>query len=484
MAGATLTTIKTPRRAGVEVCKRLLILFFLVAAVANARPEIRPQPGPQERFLSSAADITVGGGGAGGGKTWGILYEPIRHIPNPNFRCVTFRREYPQITGPGGLWDKTWEMYPLKGGKAREGHLDWEFPSGSRVKFAHMQREEDCRSWDGSEVPLIQFDQLESFTWKQFNYMFSRNRSTCGVIPYIRATCNPNPDHFLRKFLGWWIDPATGFAIPERSGIIRYFVIIDDEVEWGGSPEELKKKFGADQMPKSATFIPSSVYDNQALLKSNPQYLANLNALPLVERERLLKGNWNIRYSAGMYFRKEWFKIVNTAPSGTLDVRYWDRAATPADKAKPTGSWTVGVKMRKCSDGRFYVLDVVRGQWSALEVERTIQNTASQDGGSVRVVVEQDPGQAGVAEAQYQIRNLAGFDVHANRVGVDKATRAKPLSAQVEAGNVLLVAAPWNEPYVRELQNFDGTKKCMADQVDASSGAFMALNSTKIAGAY
>jgi hypothetical protein len=41
--------------------------------------ELRPQPGPQEMFLSTPADIAIYGGAAGGGKSFGILLEAARH---------------------------------------------------------------------------------------------------------------------------------------------------------------------------------------------------------------------------------------------------------------------------------------------------------------------------------------------------------------------------------------------------------------------
>ncbi len=41
----------------------------------------------------------------------------------------------------------------------------------------------------------------------------------------------------------------------------------------------------------SVTFIPAKVFDNPALLQVNPEYLAWLLSLPLLERERLLSGN-------------------------------------------------------------------------------------------------------------------------------------------------------------------------------------------------
>ena len=59
--------------------------------------ELRPQPGPQERFLSSEADIAIYGGSAGGGKSFALLLEPLYHTGNGRFRAVIFRRTVPQI---------------------------------------------------------------------------------------------------------------------------------------------------------------------------------------------------------------------------------------------------------------------------------------------------------------------------------------------------------------------------------------------------
>ena len=75
--------------------------------------EVRPQPGPQEEFLRSAADIAIYGGAAGGGKTWALLLEAMRHQANPDYPAVLFRRTYPQVTAPGGMWDRRMRHSPL-----------------------------------------------------------------------------------------------------------------------------------------------------------------------------------------------------------------------------------------------------------------------------------------------------------------------------------------------------------------------------------
>ncbi|HYU72928.1 MAG TPA: terminase family protein, partial [Ktedonobacteraceae bacterium] len=166
---------------------------------------IGPQPGPQEIFLSSSADIVIYGGAAGGGKSYGLLLEALRHIDNPEYGAVVFRRTYPEIMNEGGLWGESVSMYPLLGGKSSEDPPHWTFPSGATIRFAHMQYGKDMYSWQGSQIPLIGFDELTLFTKAQFFYMLSRNRSTCGVKPYMRATCNPDADSWVKIFLAPWV---------------------------------------------------------------------------------------------------------------------------------------------------------------------------------------------------------------------------------------------------------------------------------------
>ena len=77
------------------------------------------------------------------------------------------------------------------------------FSSGAKVSFGHLERYEDCLGWQGSQIPLICFDELTHFNEDVFWYMFSRNRSDSGVPGYIRATTNPDPDSWVAEFISW-----------------------------------------------------------------------------------------------------------------------------------------------------------------------------------------------------------------------------------------------------------------------------------------
>ena len=98
------------------------------------RRALAPQPGPQQPFLRSAADIAIYGGAAGGGKTWALLLEAVRHQAVHDFTAVLFRRNYPQLTAPGGMWDESAKLLPLLGTTPNRSTLAWQFPSGACVK--------------------------------------------------------------------------------------------------------------------------------------------------------------------------------------------------------------------------------------------------------------------------------------------------------------------------------------------------------------
>jgi hypothetical protein len=293
--------------------------------------EIRPQAGPQTAFLATPADIAVYGGSAGGGKTYGLALEPLRHVANPHFGAVIFRRTSPQITSEGGLWDEASKIYPLTGAVGLVGSLDWRFPSGANVSMRHLQHEKTKYDWQGSQVPLICFDELTHFTEGQFFYMLSRSRSTCGVRPYVRATTNPDPTSWVKQFLAQWVDKTH--PDPAASGEIRWFIRHKGKLVWGRTKAELQARFPG-KRPKSVTFIRASVFDNKILLTLDPDYLANLQALPDVERARLLDGDWDVMRDGLVYPGFGAIVVPRaTRPEGTLyggmDFGFNDPFAAP-----------------------------------------------------------------------------------------------------------------------------------------------------------
>ena len=447
------------------------------ALVKYETEPLGPQPGPQYDFLSTSADIAIYGGAAGGGKTFGLLLEPIRHIDNPLFGAVIFRRDATQITNEGGLFDTSFQIYPeVFGSPKLSPFRSWVFPSGATITFNHLHNEKDILNWQGAQIPLLCYDELTHFTENQFWYMLSRNRSTCGIRPYVRATCNPDADSWVAELIGWWIDQDTGYPIPARSGVVRWFIRLDGKMHWADSSRELLLQYPG-TAPKSLTFIAATLADNQKLIELDPNYKANLLAMNRVERERLLNGNWKIRPTSGSFFPSH---CVNILPAVPVDVkvwvRRWDLAATEPSEVNPSPDASASVLMGRRDNGRFVIAHGINIKRSAYVVREIIKNTAAQDrnnyGRRVITALAQDPGQAGKDQVASLTAMLAGFRVTSVRETGPKETRAEPVSAQWQVGNIDLVEGPWVKDYLNEMEAFPSAD-IHDDYVDATSGAFL-----------
>ena len=452
---------------------------------------LKPQEGPQTQFMATPANVCIYGGAAGGGKSYGLLLSPLRYKNVPGFGCTIFRRNFNQIFSQGGLWDESMQIYRgIRGADPKIARGQWWFRDKdgnivSKVTFAHIERDEDVHKWQGAQICEIGFDELTHFSEKTFFYMLSRNRSTCGVTPFVRATCNPDADSWVAKFIEWWIDKDTGYPIQERSGKIRWFIRRNETLYWANTRQELWEQFGLQteeerQEPRSVTFIASKLQDNKELLRVNPGYLANLKALSVIERERLLNGNWKIKAAAGLFFKRTQLgDILDKVPNDVIRwVRCWDLAATEkTEDGDP--AYTSGVLIGKRKNGRYVIADVINRQMSASDVRKTIKLTAQADRAAykrVRIRLPKDPGQAGKEQAESYIKYLAGFDVKTVAETGSKEARAEPMAAQWQAGNFDILYGDWNEAFLTQLENFpDGKFK---DMVDAAANGFAEIEAS------
>ena len=498
--------------------------------LVNTKEEIvfpQLQEGKQALFGKIDADVIIFGGAAGAGKTRALLTDFVRqeYIDNPDYRAVMFRRTYPEFTQAGGLVDESRKIYyPIKGTFIEKPSLEWRFPSGARVSFRHLQHEKTVHIYQGSQITRIGFDELTHFTQEQFFYLLSRNRSVSGIKPAVRATCNPDADSWVASFISWWINPKDGYAIEERSGIVRYFIRQGDTVYWADNKQELIDKFSLkdklfemipndiqkkfllneeisikpEDLIKSFTFIPATIFDNRELIKVNPTYLANLYSLHQVERERLLRGNWKIKYEAGTVFDRTWFEILDKVPDDWKligKVRFWDLAATAKENAENYHCYTSGTLVYKyqrikntlpdlteIKEFAYVIADNICEQKKVGEVELMLKNTAELDGKTVAVRWEQEGGSSGKF-AENTITNVIrenhpNHDVKAIAPQGDKLTRALPVATAASRGQIFILRdGTWNTRFLNACQGFDGSKKTPPtnDIVDSLSGAFYSL---------
>lgn len=181
----------------------------------------------------------------------------------------------------------------------------------------------------------------------------------------------------------------------------------------------------------------------------------------LYQQEPTLRG--------GGMFRRDWFRTVEADPGYTSAVRAWDLAGSEGAKS----CQTVGLLMTsRREDGvlKFHITDVVAGKWAPGERDRVIVETAQRDGKGVAIVLEQEPGSGGIAQANAIISKLPGWRAHSERATGSKAVRADPLAASAGVGNVTLRRAPWTEEFWSEVDGFPDAKA--KDMVDAAAHAF------------
>jgi predicted phage terminase large subunit-like protein len=229
---------------------------------------------------------------------------------------------------------------------------------------------------------------------------------------------------------------------------------------------------------------PYNLYKIKALDENdNPTFPERVSKKTLLELKNAAPHTFDAqqqqdpRSYVGSFFQKIWFEIVDVVPSNwTHAVRYWDRAATKPHDSNQDPDWTRGLLMYKYPQGYWLVADLKSIRDTPLQVEKLVKSTAQHDSQKIVIVGEQDPGSAGVADAQSFARMLAGFVVKLRKPTQDKATRARAVAAQSEAGNIKVLKAAWNYDFFAELEEFPTGKH--DDIVDVLSGAFNELAQT------
>jgi len=255
-----------------------------------------PQAGFQEEVLLCEASIQILGGRRGGGKSWVTLYGSLPYVTQPNARAYAFRKYKEDVEN--SIWKTSKDVF--KGfGNATRTNFTWTFKSGSQLTMTHISDASAIKDrFRGVEGVYIDIEELAEHTEHDLNVLrdlCAMNRSTSGMKPIIRATCNPvGKENALRVLLDWWIDPETDEVIHERSGVVRYLYWYGkgpDEIVFGGSPEEVyndprvKPIVDAvcdatgetyDRFITSFTFIEGEYKDNKILRAIDKDYLGKL----------------------------------------------------------------------------------------------------------------------------------------------------------------------------------------------------------------
>ena len=257
-----------------------------LATEENHNVVFKPNEGPQTDFLASGEREVLYGGSAGGGKSYAMLADPLRYLQHSAFSGLLLRHTTEELREL--VW-KSQELYPkvIPNIKWSERKMQWVTPSGGRLWFSYLDREEDVLRYQGLAFTWIGFDELTQwptpFAW---NYLRSRLRTASSDLPiYMRATTNPGGrgHHWVKKM---FIDPAPAGKSFEATDI--------------ESNETLRYPKGHSKEGQALfkrRFIPARLSDNPYLAEQG-DYESMLLSLPEQQRRQLLEGDCDIKEGA------------------------------------------------------------------------------------------------------------------------------------------------------------------------------------------
>lgn len=448
-----------------------------------------PVSKPQEAFLNSNVKFTLYGGAAGAGKSAAVLGSILPIWRNPGTRAIIIRQTTKMLSGAGSLFDAAVQLFTKVDPKLQINTRDLilKFSSGAIVQFTYLDKPNDRLNLQGKEYSFMAFDECQQLSESNVLYALSRLRSTIVDYP-VRAvaTCNPDYDSFLRSWVEFALD-ERGIPIRYENGEypVRYFVNTATGIKWFASKEEAEAIYGtkADNGVNSFKFIPATALDNKVLLKSNPDYLTTLKALPRVEMERLLLGSWYARESASGYFKREWVGYADHFNTEQCKrVRAWDLAFSEPSEVRPDVDATRGVLLSKDKYNFYTVENIVTARKRVHEVEQIIFNTARDDGKDVLISLPLDPGATAGAYCRDLARRLSemGYTVKLTKPEKSKMQRFLPFASVAEAGFVKFVKSEWTDEAMNELERMDFTNNTHDDVADALSDAFYHLNKSMV----
>lgn len=170
--------------------------------------------------------------------------------------------------------------------KYNDSKKELTFPNGSRILFKYCENDKDAENFQGTETDVLYVDEATHQTEDRMKKINAIVRGVNGFPKRTYYTFNPG---------------GVGHAWVKR-------LFID-------------KKYNSNETPEDYNFIQSLVTDNKILMKADPDYIRQLEALPPKIREAWLYGKWDI-------FEGQVFEEFKDDPAHYKDRR-WTHVIQP-----------------------------------------------------------------------------------------------------------------------------------------------------------
>jgi hypothetical protein len=280
---------------------------------------------PQAAFLTVPYREVLFGGAAGPGKTMGLFMAALQYVDVPGYAAILLRRTYRQLTLPGQLLDMARDTLRGRDARWNEKEARFEFPSGAKIVFGHLDSDRDLEDAVGPTYQFIGFDELTQFPEDHYLELFGRLRRTA--------------------------DPANPLShVPLRMRAASN--------PGGRGHRWVKQRFMLDAHP-DRLFIPARLEDNPGIERES--YVESLMNLRAHRRAQMLEGDWDAK-PVGAMFDRDFFEIIDPSemPAKIRLCRYWDTAATQPTEENPNPDWTAGALIGWDKDADDYYIVEIR----------------------------------------------------------------------------------------------------------------------------
>lgn len=477
---------------------------------------VRPRSPFQEKYLKSNAKILVVGGAAGSSKSYVGLMRHLRWTDDPDYNGFCIRKNSTAIMKSGGLFQEACKLYskvypPINGTpqlKFKQKEQKIVFPSGASVSFSHYENDGAGQLYQGLALSSVFYDEATHASEDHIWWLVSRLRTSAKMTPSIWLSCNPDPDSFLFDWVKWWLypegHPQHGIADPEKNGITRYLLRIGGELVWGDTYEELFERYKKPHLPddhkdqtKPIAFqvLLGTLLDNPSLMEAQPEYKANLEALPDVEMRRLLLGDWTAREEGSTYFQRSWCGEDSLDEPQASDivrtVRAYDFAGTLKSSSNTSPDYTATARVSKLRNGDYFVHDVQRTRILFGDWHKFVMDNAKRDGKNTEILIPLDPGASAKVATSILTRAIGemGYTVRTVKTTQSKLDRFRPFSSLAMNGHIKFRKNCGNDYenkiendnrfFFRELEAFNGLRRGGEmghdDMVDALSDCIAIL---------
>lgn len=229
-----------------------------------------PTPNPKQIiFLKDHHKYIAFGGSRGGGKSWAVRVKAF--LLSMRFKGIIImiiRRSYPELYANHIKPFK--RMLPKAIYKYNDSKKEITFINGSQIVFKYCANEKDLDNFQGTECDILFIDEATQFTEEQFKIL-----NAC-----VRGVSDREEDKFPKRVYLTCNPGGVGHQWVKRLFIDRNYL--------------------SNERPEEYSFIQSGVRDNKILMEQQPEYIAQLEALPPKLREAWLEGSWDIFF--GQFF--------------------------------------------------------------------------------------------------------------------------------------------------------------------------------------